>query len=102
LKSVTTKAFKYGAYLGIGMGTLFLSMLFSYALGFWFGSECVEGTNSCPPSWNGGHVYSAGNVLVVFFSILMAGFNLSQLTPSIKKIAEGRSAGARIFSIIDR
>jgi len=32
----------------------------------------------------------------------MAGFNLSQLTPSIKKIAEGRQAASRIFEIIDR
>ncbi len=32
----------------------------------------------------------------------MAGFNLSQLTPSMKKIAEGRQAAARIYEIIDR
>jgi hypothetical protein len=32
----------------------------------------------------------------------MAGFNLSQLTPAIQKIAEGRSAAARIYKIIDR
>jgi hypothetical protein len=41
-------------------------------------------------------------VLIVFFSILMAGFNLSQLAPSLQKIAEGRSAAVRIFKIIDR
>jgi hypothetical protein len=41
--------------------------------------------------------YTGGDVLVIFFSILMAGFNLSQLTPSMKKIAEGRQAAARIF-----
>lgn len=32
----------------------------------------------------------------------MAGFNLSQLTPSMKKIAEGRQAAARIYEVIDR
>jgi len=32
----------------------------------------------------------------------MAGFNLSQLTPAIKKISEGRVAANRIFEIIDR
>lgn len=32
----------------------------------------------------------------------MAGFNFSQLTPSLKKIAEGRQSAARIFQIIDR
>jgi hypothetical protein len=71
-------------------------MLSSYALGFWYGSNCVEGTESCSPSISKQN-YTAGDVLVVFFSILMAGFNLSQLTPSMKKIGEGRQAAARIY-----
>jgi ATP-binding cassette subfamily B (MDR/TAP) protein 1 len=33
---------------------------------------------------------------------MMLGFNISQSTPSLKKIAEGRQAAARIFEIIDR
>jgi hypothetical protein len=32
----------------------------------------------------------------------MAGFNFTQLTPAVKKIAEGRTAAARIYKIIDR
>jgi len=32
----------------------------------------------------------------------MAGFNFAQLTPALKKIAEGRIAAARIYKIIDR
>jgi len=32
----------------------------------------------------------------------MAGFNFSQLTPALQKIAQGRQAGARIFKTIDR
>ena len=61
-------------------------MLSSYALGFWYGSNCVEGNSNCSSRVSGQN-YSAGDVLVIFFSILMAGFNLSQLTPSMKKIA---------------
>lgn len=61
-------------------------MLASYSLGFWYGSNCVEGNSSCPPSVSR-QTYTAGDVLVVFFSILMAGFNLSQVTPAMKKIA---------------
>ena len=72
-------------------------MLASYALGFWFGSNCVEGSSVCRS-----YKYTAGDVLIVFFSILMAGFNFTQLTPAIKKIAEGRVAAYRIFEIIDR
>lgn len=77
-------------------------MLASYGLGFWYGSHCVEGSDSCPPRLNGGEKYTAGDVLIVFFSILMAGFNLSQLTPSLEKIAKGKTAAARIYKIIDR
>ena len=61
-------------------------MLSSYGLGFWYGSNCVEGNSDCPVSLTKAK-YSPGDVLVIFFSILMAGFNLSQLTPSLSKIA---------------
>jgi ATP-binding cassette subfamily B (MDR/TAP) protein 1 len=68
------------------------SMLCSHALGFWYGSNCVEGNNHCPDA-----KYQAGDVLVIFFSVLMAALNLSQLSPAIKKIAEGKAAANRIF-----
>jgi hypothetical protein len=65
---------------------VFFAMLASYGLGLWFGSHCVEGSGTCDPEISG-QAYTAGDVLVIFFSILMAGFNLSQLTPAMKKIA---------------
>ena len=103
LKRVTSNSLKYGLYMGIGIGLLFGAMLFSYALGFWFGSHCVEGSHRCPPGLNpGDNKYTAGDTLIVFFCILMAGFNFTQLTPAIKKITEGKIAAARIFAIIDR
>ena len=76
-------------------------MLSSYSLGFWYGSKCVTGGEGCTEEVSG-KIYSAGDVLVVFFSIVMAGFNLSQLTPALKKISEGKQAAARIYKIIDR
>ena len=102
MKDVTAKSFKYGAYIGIGLGAMYFFELCSYALGFWYGSECVEDTANCPSSQNGGFPYSAGDVLIIFYSIWMAGFNLSQLTPSLKKIVEGKTAASRIYAIIDR
>lgn len=87
LNSASSKSLKYAILMGVGIGAMFFSMLISYSLGFWFGSNCVEGNSSCPPEWNGGNKYTAGTVLVVFFSILMAGFNLSQMTPALQKIA---------------
>lgn len=72
-------------------------MIASYALGFWYGSKCIIGADNCP-----NQNYTAGEVLIVFFAIVIVGFNLSQLTPAFKKIAEGRQAAARIFAVIDR
>lgn len=102
LTDVTKNSTKYGVFIGIGLGSLFGFMLCSYGLGFWYGSHCVEDTSSCPSRYNNGNAYSAGDVLVIFFSILMAGFNFTQLTPAIKKMSEGRSAAARIYKIVDR
>jgi hypothetical protein len=68
------------------MGALTFATMSSYSLGFWYGSHCVEGDSSCPISITGGK-YQGGDVLTIFFCIMIAGFNLSQLTPSLKKIA---------------
>lgn len=77
---------KYGLYSGLGMGALFLVMFASYALGFWYGSKCVVGSEECPESVSG-QKYEPGDVLIIFMSVLMAGFNLSQFGPALKKIS---------------
>jgi ATP-binding cassette subfamily B (MDR/TAP) protein 1 len=77
------------------------AMFLLYSLGYWFGSNCAEGNSSCPPSTSG-KVYSAGDVTTVFFAVLIGCFNLIQLSPALKKIAEGGQAAARIFAILNR
>lgn len=91
----------YGAFAGISLGGAFFSMLTAYSLGFWYGANCINQTFSCPYSV-ARQDYTAGIVFTVFFSIIIVGFNMSQLPPSLKKITEGRSAAGRIFKIIDR
>lgn len=76
---------KYGLYAGLGIAGIFFAMLASYSLGFWYGGQCVIGSDHCPEDVSG-QDYSPGDVLIIFFSILMAGFNMSQLTPAFKKI----------------
>lgn len=44
LRKVAQNSAKYGLYLGLGMGALFGCLNASYALGFWYGSHCVEGS----------------------------------------------------------
>ena len=69
----------------MGIASIFFVMIASYSLGFWYGSKCILGNENCPSSVSK-QTYTAGSVLVVFFSIVMGGFNLSQLTPAFKKI----------------
>lgn len=76
-------------------------MLSSYAIGFWYGAHCINQSDNCP-NFIAGQEYTAGIVFTVLFSIIIVGFNLSQLPPALKKITEGRAAARRIFNIIDR
>jgi ATP-binding cassette subfamily B (MDR/TAP) protein 1 len=78
------------------------SIILCFALTFWYGSECVKDSDICPAKFNQGSSLSAGDVLLIFYSLVLPAINLSQLTPSAQKIAEGRKAAARIFSVIDR
>lgn len=76
-------------------------MFLLYSLGYWFGSHCVEGTDVCKQSISGGR-YTPGTAITVFFSVLVACFYLSQLSPALKKIGEGMEAATRIYKVLDR
>lgn len=45
---------------------------------------------------------SGGRVMMVFFSILIGGFSLSQIGPGVKALADARIAAAKIQSVINR
>ena len=57
--------------------------------------------------WYGGKLvvdegYSGGNVLTVFFSVIMGGFALGQFGSSSEGIAKGQGAGFKVFQVIER
>ena len=87
--------------VGAGISIIELAMFASYEVGFWYGSKCVIASNYCPLRIIVNR-YTPGDVLVVFFSVLMAGFYFTQVGPSIEKITQRRNAAARIFGILDR
>ena len=94
-------SFKYSITSGMGIGGVFFALLAAYSLAYWFGSKCILQEDNCHPDV-AGQTYTTGNVLTIFYSIVMAGFNFSQLSPALKKITTGKEASRRIFSIIDR
>lgn len=102
MADVNTNNLKFGARISASMAFMSGSMFLLYSLGYWYGSNCAQGISSCPPSLNQGVPYTAGNVITVFFAVLVGCFNLSQLSPALKKIGEGGQSAARIFAILDR
>lgn len=89
----------YSKFVGFAMGFIFCSMFLDYALSFWFGSTLIENKTMNAIS---GVPYTVGDVLVIFFAILIGGFSLGQAAPCIEKFAKGKTAGFRVFEILDR
>jgi len=87
--------------MGLGIALISLVELASYSLGFWYGAMCIMNTKDCPVHVSKQY-YTPGHVVVVFFCIVIGGFNLIQFIPTFKKISKGKQAAARIYSIIDR
>uniref|UniRef100_A0A8C9I1G0 ATP binding cassette subfamily B member 1 n=1 Tax=Piliocolobus tephrosceles TaxID=591936 RepID=A0A8C9I1G0_9PRIM len=74
----------------ISIGAAFLLIYASYALAFWYGTTLVLSGE-----------YSIGQVLTVFFSVLIGAFSVGQASPSIEAFANARGAAYEIFKIID-
>uniref|UniRef100_A0A8C6GRA8 P-type phospholipid transporter n=1 Tax=Mus spicilegus TaxID=10103 RepID=A0A8C6GRA8_MUSSI len=74
----------------ISIGIAYLLVYASYALAFWYGTSLVLSNE-----------YSIGEVLTVFFSILLGTFSIGHLAPNIEAFANARGAAFEIFKIID-
>jgi ATP-binding cassette subfamily B (MDR/TAP) protein 1 len=90
LDEVRTNSIKFGAKIAASMAFMSSAMFLLYSLGYWFGSNCADPNSSSCPTSVSGKLYSAGDVITVFFAVLVGCFNLSQLSPALKKIGEGQ------------
>ena len=90
---------KYSIIAGASMGSVFLAMFSIYALGFYVGSVFIQHGTYNPTSKG---PYLVGDVLTVFFSILMASFTPSQAAPCIKAFAIAKVVAAKAYKIIDK
>jgi len=60
---------------------IFLVIFCDYALALWYGSVLIWDSTFGISTWQG--TYNIGTVITVFFSILIGGFAISQLTPQM-------------------
>uniref|UniRef100_A0A5F8HDW4 Multidrug resistance protein 1 n=1 Tax=Monodelphis domestica TaxID=13616 RepID=A0A5F8HDW4_MONDO len=74
----------------ISIGAAFLLIYASYSLAFWYGTTLILSGE-----------YTIGNVLTVFFSVLIGAFSIGQASPSIEAFANARGAAYEVFKIID-
>jgi ATP-binding cassette subfamily B (MDR/TAP) protein 1 len=74
---------KYGLLVSIGLGSTFFFMFMDYALAFYYGAKLVGDKTY---NDNTGENYKVGDVMTIFFSILIGGFALGQASPSLKAI----------------
>ncbi|TMS06757.1 Bile salt export pump [Larimichthys crocea] len=83
---------KKGTIIGVFQGYLWCIIFLCYALAFWYGSKLVIETKELSP----------GNLIQVFFGVLVAAMNLGQASPCLEAFASGRAAAKNIFNTIDR
>ncbi|XP_075465258.1 bile salt export pump-like isoform X1 [Ascaphus truei] len=80
-----------GVIMGFFTGYMWFIIFLCYALAFWYGSKLVLEEEE----------YSPGNLLQVFFGVLVGALNLGQASPCLQAFASGRGAATNIFETID-
>ncbi len=94
LKWARKAGIKKGLISAIGAGLNWSSYFISYCLAFWYGTRLI--LNSCESDSG----YSAGDLMIVFFSAFMGSMKIGQALPYIEAFSIARGAGASIFSVI--
>eukprot|EP00164_Ancoracysta_twista_P001384 GFYU01001804.1.p1 GENE.GFYU01001804.1~~GFYU01001804.1.p1 ORF type:complete len:1235 (+),score=430.50 GFYU01001804.1:168-3872(+) len=75
---------------GVGVGTTMFVMFCSYALAFWYGSRQIyDGRRN------------GGDVVTVFFSVLIGAMAIGQASPDVGYFAKARAAAYKVFQTID-
>ena len=89
------EARKLGAKKGLGVGASLGSVIFTlfaiYGCVFWFGAFLISRG-----------ITDGGDVLAVFFSVLIGALSLGQAFPSLQNLFEAAGAAGTIYETIDR
>jgi len=99
LEEAKKRVLRFFYFSGLAIGFQMAVNMSANALGYWYGSKLIydRTINSVT-----GEPYTAGDVLSVFFSILIGASSIGQIAPCIATFAEAKAAAADAFKIIDR
>jgi ABC-type multidrug transport system fused ATPase/permease subunit len=81
--------------IGMTIGVMFCT----YGLALWFGGTLIANQTMNATT---GKPFTGGDVVTVFFSVLMGAFALGQSTPGITAAVAAKGAAARMFAVIER
>ncbi|XP_025093404.1 LOW QUALITY PROTEIN: multidrug resistance protein 1-like [Pomacea canaliculata] len=79
-----------GIFLGIGMSTFWFIIFMAFAVSFWYGVHLIQTEG-----------FSPGNILPVFFGVLIGAMSLGNALPNLENFSDARAAAAKVFEIID-
>ncbi|GAA5918154.1 hypothetical protein JCM1841_005277 [Sporobolomyces salmonicolor] len=82
---------KSARFNGLGLGVFFFIIYCSYALAFFYGTTLILQGRA-----------NAGQIVNVFFSILIGAFSLAMLAPNLQSMSSAQGAATEIFATIDR
>jgi ATP-binding cassette subfamily B (MDR/TAP) protein 1 len=88
-----------GRNLGIANGSFYCAILFTYAIGLWYGAQLIIGDveRNCMHNCING-----GTVLSVFFAILMGGIAVGQVAPPLNAVVDAQCAAYPMFQLMNR
>ncbi|KAF4666753.1 (ABC) transporter [Perkinsus chesapeaki] len=89
---------KLGLQSGLGLGLTYGAVYGAYAITFWYGGTLVR--DAVINDFTG-KPYTGGDVLSVFFSLIMGTFGLGQALPPLQAFQIGRAAATDIHEAID-
>ncbi|XP_048755888.2 ATP-dependent translocase ABCB1-like isoform X2 [Ostrea edulis] len=92
LSDAKATGIRKGLTVGFSMGLIYFIIFSVYGFGFWYGAKLVREDSD----------YTPGNVLIVFFSIMIAAFSLGYATPPLGKFSEARGAAFTVYQLIQQ
>ncbi|XP_023932082.1 multidrug resistance protein 1A isoform X3 [Lingula anatina] len=92
LEDAKKSGIKKALTTGAGMGFTWMIIFGAYALGFGYGAHLVRTDTT----------YTVGNMMLVFFAVIIAAFSLGNATPTLANFGTARGAAYVIYRIIDK
>ena len=108
LKPARRSGILRNALTGASGGMTFVIMYAVYGVGFWYGVKLIfddleyQRSPKCQETGACIAKYTPETLVIVFFSVLMGGFQIGQSAPYTEAVASARTAATNVFSVIQR